>query len=31
MWKIRKFRFLEIVIGPDKVDIEKENIQKVVN
>jgi len=31
MWKIRKVRFLEVVIRPDRVLIEKEKVQEVVN
>ena len=31
LWKIRKVGFLEVVIGLDRVKMEKEKIQEVVN
>ena len=31
MWKVREVRFLGVVIGLDKVKIEKEKVQKIVD
>jgi len=31
VWKVRKVRFLGVVVGPDRVKIEKEKVQGVVN
>jgi len=31
VWKVRKIRFLEVVIGPDRVKMEKDKIQRVVD
>jgi len=31
VWKIREVRFLEVIIGPNSVRIEKEKIQGVVD
>ena len=31
IWKVKEVRFLEVVIGPDRVKIEKEKVQRVVD
>jgi len=31
IWKAREVRFLEVVIGPDEVKMEKEKVQEVVD
>ena len=31
IWKVREIGFLEVIIGPDSVKIEKEKIQEVVD
>jgi len=31
MWKVKEVKFLEVVIGPDGVKIEKEKVQRVVD
>jgi len=31
IWKVREVRFLGVVIEPDKVKIEREKVQEVVN
>jgi len=31
VWKMREVGFLEVVIGPDRVNIEKKKVQRVVD
>ena len=31
VWKVREVGFLEVVIGPDRVNIEKKKVQRVVD
>ena len=31
IWKVKEVRFIEVVIGPDRVKIEKEKVQRVVD
>jgi len=31
MWKVRKIRFLEVIIGSDGIEMEKEKIERVLS
>ena len=31
VWKVRKIRFLEVVIGPSRIEIEKEKVDGVLS
>jgi len=31
VWKVRKIRFLEVVIGPDGIEIEKEKVDRILS
>jgi len=31
MWKVRKIRFLEVIIGSDGIEMEKEKVERVLS